>query len=268
MKSGIVLIFEHRSIMLSASLLTTLIVALSIAASPVEVRDSLITLPIARRLNISNGTINISQHDQARVDASPLDHRDFDIPTLNVGIKYTVAIGIGNIDTRCKFNLEREVAAANGLSYTDQLMIDTGSANTWIGAAKPYVRASTSVDLNQRVAVQDIMEGNQYNDTLIFVNNGVRITQQSIGVASGGTHLQGLDGILGIGPVALTLNSLTNQPEETIPTVTHNLYAQYTIVQELVSLSFEPMSANELTYGVIGFGAIDRTRYTGSIGWV
>src|SRR6267154_2192218 len=266
MKSGIVLIFEHRSIMLSASLLTTLIVALSIAASPVEVRDSLITLPIVRRLITSNGTINISQHDQARVDASPLDRRDFDNPILNVGVEYTIAVGIGDRGTKCKFNLEREVAAANGLSYTDQLIIDTGTANTWIGAAKSYVHTTTSVYLNQPVVVPGIMEGNAYNDIVVF-NNNIRITQQMIGVTLGGTNLRGLDGILGIGPVALTLNTLTNQPEETIPTVTHNLYAQYTIVQELVSLSFEPMSANELTYGVIGFGAIDRTRYTGSIAW-
>src|SRR6267154_5330383 len=81
------LMFQHRSIMLSASLLTTLILALSIAALPIEVRNSLITLPIARRLNTANGTINISQHDQARVDAgcfaSPLDRRAFAKPIIN-----------------------------------------------------------------------------------------------------------------------------------------------------------------------------------------
>ena len=101
--------FQHRSIMLSASLLTILILALSIAASPVEVRNSLVTLPIARRLNTSNGTINILQQDQARVDAlkdrfaSPLDRRDFEKPILNEGLMYTVTVSIGN--PSCKFNL-------------------------------------------------------------------------------------------------------------------------------------------------------------------
>ena len=106
--------FQHQLIMLSASLLTTLILALSIAASPVEVRNSLVILPIARRLNTSNGTINISQQDHARVDAlkdrfaSPLDRRDFDMPILNEGMFYTVSVSIGSLDTNCKFNLERD----------------------------------------------------------------------------------------------------------------------------------------------------------------
>ena len=103
--------FQHRSIMLSASLLTTLILALSIAASPVEVHNSLVTLPIARRLNTSNGTINILQQDQARVDvlkdrfASPLDRRDFDKPIVNEAMMYTVIVSIGSLDTNCKCNL-------------------------------------------------------------------------------------------------------------------------------------------------------------------
>src|SRR6267154_1125386 len=130
--------FQHRSIMFFASLLTTLILVLLIAASPVEGHNSFITLPIIRRLNIFNGTINISQQDQARVDAlegrfaSPLDSRNFNKPILNGALTYTVTVGVGSpsLDIQCKCNLEREIAAANGLSYTDQLIVDTGSANT------------------------------------------------------------------------------------------------------------------------------------------
>src|SRR6267154_4816979 len=109
---------QYRSIMLSASLLTTLILALSIAASPVELRNSFITLPITRRLNTSSGTINISQQDEARVDAlvdrfaSPLDPRSFNTPILNLVFCYTVTLAIGSLDTNCKFILEREIAAA------------------------------------------------------------------------------------------------------------------------------------------------------------
>ena len=67
--------------MFSAFLLTILFMALPIAASPVDIRDSVITLPITRRLNTSNGTMNILEHDRARaaalmgISASPLDHR-------------------------------------------------------------------------------------------------------------------------------------------------------------------------------------------------
>src|SRR6267154_3259029 len=127
--------FEHRSIMFSAFLLTTLFMALSVAASPVDVRNSVVTLPITRRLNTSNGTINILEHDRARaaafkgISASPLDRRDASIPIVNVAFNYVANVAIGNPPHYCKFNLEREIAAANGSSYTDELVIDTGSAN-------------------------------------------------------------------------------------------------------------------------------------------
>ena len=102
--------FEHRSIMLPAAiLLTTLLLALSIAASPVEIRKSPIPLPIARRLNTANETINILQHDQARVAAlkrrsgSPLDRRDASIPIINGGLAYVANVGVRSPATNCKF---------------------------------------------------------------------------------------------------------------------------------------------------------------------
>src|SRR6267154_839120 len=99
----------------SASLLTTLFLALSIVASPV-VSNSTVTLPIARRLNTSNGAINILQHDRARMaalkrrSASPLDRRaSFGQPIINTGFNYVTPVGIGDPQdlTTCKFNLEK-----------------------------------------------------------------------------------------------------------------------------------------------------------------
>ena len=98
------------------SALTTLLLALSIAASPVEARNSPVTLPVARRLNTSNGTMNILQHDQARVGAlkgcpaSPFDRRDAGFATmLNGGTGYDAMIGIGSPSNNCKFNLEKKL---------------------------------------------------------------------------------------------------------------------------------------------------------------
>src|SRR6267154_2370676 len=110
--------FEHRSIMSSASLLTTLLLAMSIAASPVEVHNSPVTLRIARRLNTSNGTMNILQHDQAHVDAlkdrSTSRPVGTSIPILNGGVSYVAAIGVGEPPNYCKFNLEKNIAVADG----------------------------------------------------------------------------------------------------------------------------------------------------------
>src|SRR6267154_4164978 len=109
---------EHRSIMSSASLLTTLLLALSIAASPVEVRNSPVTLRIARRLNTSNGTMNILQDDQAHVAAlkdRSASRPGASIPILNEGHGYVASIGFGEPSNYCKFNLEKNIAVANWL---------------------------------------------------------------------------------------------------------------------------------------------------------
>src|SRR6267154_4516965 len=146
-------------IMFSAFLLTTLFMALSITASPVDVRNCVITLPITRRLNTSNGTINILEHDRARaaalkgISASPLDRRITSDPIVNVAFNYVANVVIGNFHFSCKFNLEREIAAANGSSYTDELIIDTGSANTWVGANKQYVETPTSVNTGKNMNI-------------------------------------------------------------------------------------------------------------------
>lgn len=49
-----------------SSLLTTLTLALFVAANPVVIRDSLITLPIVKRIG-NNGTVSLLARDQARV---------------------------------------------------------------------------------------------------------------------------------------------------------------------------------------------------------
>jgi len=109
------------------------------------------------------------------------------------------------------------------------------------------------------------MSGDEYSDTVTFGDN-FRITDQSIGISPQGNSptVGGADGIIGLGSVILTEDTLTNQPTATIPTVTQNLYSQDTISQELFSLSFEPINANE---NEPTFGTTEPTRYTGPIGW-
>lgn len=93
----------------AASLLTTLLLALSIAASPVEIRNSPVTLPIARRLNTSGGTINLLQHDQSRaaalksVGGDTLNRRTGSIAVTNDAVSYIAAVGVGSPATTCGF---------------------------------------------------------------------------------------------------------------------------------------------------------------------
>ena len=57
---------------------------------------------------------------------------------LNDAVNYVAMVGIGSPASDCKLNLERNIAAANGFSYADELIVDTGSAVTWIGANEDY----------------------------------------------------------------------------------------------------------------------------------
>ncbi|KAG1783686.1 aspartic peptidase domain-containing protein [Suillus placidus] len=255
----------------AASLLTILLLALSIAGSRFEVGNSPITLPIARRLNTSGGTINLLQHDKARAAAlkdhsiSTHDRRAGSIPATNDAIGYTAAIGVGSPAT----------------TYT--LIVDTGSSNTWVGATTPYKMTSTSVNTGQPVMVDygsgaflgmtyndikylRLSTGTEYTDT-VTLGSGLTITHQSIGVASTSTGFTGIDGILGIGPVDLTVDTLINSPATTIPTVTDNLYGQGTISQNVVAIFFEPPTSPKVINGELTFGGTDATKYTGSIAY-
>ena len=49
--------------------------------------------------------------------------------------------------------ISRKIAAANGLAYTDNLIVDSGSGNTLIGSGTKYKPTSTSVDTQQPLKI-------------------------------------------------------------------------------------------------------------------
>ncbi|KIN93244.1 hypothetical protein M404DRAFT_1009105 [Pisolithus tinctorius Marx 270] len=244
-----------------ASLLTTVVLALSIVASAVEVRSPSITLPFARSLNTRGGTLNLLKHDQARATAlrdrdnastaGKLDRRQINIPASNEAVHYIAAVGVGSPAT------------------TYNLIVDTGSSNTWVGAGTPYVVTSTSVNTGEPVTVHhgsSSFSGTEYTDT-VTLDSSLTINQQSIGVASTSTGYSGVDGVLGLGPEALTLGTLTNQPSTQIPTVIQNLFSQGTIPEEVVGISFEPTTSTSSINGELTFGGTDSSKYTGTLNY-
>ncbi|KAG2357595.1 aspartic proteinase [Suillus spraguei] len=241
----------------AASLLTVLLLALSITGSPVEVRNSPVTLPIVGRLNFFNGNVSLLQHDKARLAAfrdSSTRGRTIGTPVTNsdIALGYIAAVGVGSPPT------------------TYNLVVDTGSSNTWVGANAKYVATKTSVSTHQPVEVDygsgffsgmtytSIMR-TEYIDT-VTLGSGLTITKQSIGVASTSSGFTGVDGILGLGPVNLTESSLTNLPTTTIR-------LQGTIPQHVISVFFEPSSSQAETKGELTFGGTDATKYTGDIAY-
>ncbi|KAF9447010.1 acid protease [Macrolepiota fuliginosa MF-IS2] len=247
--------------MFSTALLTTILLALSVAANPVvQVRNSHISLPLSRRLNTTSAH-NLLRHDVQRVKAlkarakaalgGELSFEEaavIDEQVDNQAVTYIASIGVGTPPT------------------TYQLLVDTGSSNTWVGATTAYARTSSSVQTSNRVSVtygSGSFSGTEFLDAVHI--SSLVIPQQSIGVASRSSGFQGTDGILGIGPVDLTQGTLSPATSSLIPTVTDNLFSQGSITANEIGISFEPTTSDEVLNGELAWGGTDSSKFSGSI---
>ncbi|KAK2465535.1 hypothetical protein APHAL10511_002427 [Amanita phalloides] len=246
--------------MFSKTFQSIIILALGIAANATVVTRTPTKLALSRHFNMT-GTHNIVQLDQAR--ARHLNNRvtekqvaaSFAIvngPIANEGTFYTASVGIGNPPTQY------------------ELLVDSGSSNTWIGARTPYNPTSTSTQTPNNVTVSygsGSFSGREWVDQVTLAS-GLVIEKQSIGVASKSSGFKGVDGILGIGPVDLTHGTLSPGSSETIPTVTHNAFSQGSIDHESVAVSFEPITTTGEINGELTWGGIDDSKFTGSINYI
>ncbi|KAG2354919.1 hypothetical protein BDR07DRAFT_1304712 [Suillus spraguei] len=231
--------------MLSVASLLALL-TFSIMASPVKVRNSRVTLPMTRRLTFSNVT-DLLRRDEARLAAfsdSTYDRHAY-VPLTNTGLSYVVSLDIG----ARKYNL----------------IVDSGSVMTWVGANTPFERSTVGVNTGKPMSFDygyGSFRGTLFKDT-IYITEEITIPQMQIGVAS---ESQGIafDGILGIGPTAAGLGA-TDSPEDAIQTVTDRLFKQDTISQPVVGVFFQPSVMDQVTYGELSFGGADPYLHRGDI---
>lgn len=242
-----------------SSLLSILLLAFAVSANPVVVRDNLVRLPIARQVNVTSMG-HILKNDQARAAAlrtigearsSGRLQKDavISVGVQNQAVTYVASVGVGSPAT------------------TYSLLIDTGSSNTWVGAGKSYAKTSTSTQTKDSVSVtygSGSFSGTEFTDT-VSLGSGLTINKQSIGVASTSQGFDGVDGILGIGPVDLTVGTLSPDTRSTIPTVTDNLFSQGVISANEIGISFEPTTQQVANNGELTFGGTDSSKFTGSI---
>ncbi|KAG6894227.1 hypothetical protein C0992_006981 [Termitomyces sp. T32_za158] len=244
--------------MIPASLLSTLFLVLTVSANPIVVRESQVKLPLARRLNVTS-VHNLLRHDvdrakflRARAEAKlsgASTQAVINEPIDNQAVTYVASIGVGNPAT------------------TYELLVDTGSSNTWVGASKPYVQTGTSVETGNSVSVtygSGSFSGLEFTDT-VTISNGFFIPGQSIGAASTSTGFEGVDGIIGIGPVDLTLGTLSPDTDTLVSTVTDNAFSLGIITSDELGISLEPTNAAESFNGEITWGGTDSSKFTGTI---
>ncbi|KAF7985434.1 hypothetical protein HWV62_5163 [Athelia sp. TMB] len=159
--------------------------------------------------------------------------------------------------------LDNYVANVKVGSQTFSLVVDTGSSNTWVGAGTKY---NGGISTGKSVSVgygSGKFSGTEYTDTVSI--GSATVKSQSIGVASSSTGFTGVDGIVGFGPVDLTL--LTVSGSLTVPTFLDNLKSQGTISNEILGVYFAPEFGGDTddANGELTFGGVDSSKYTGSL---
>jgi hypothetical protein len=94
---------------------------------------------------------------------------------------------------------------------------------------------------------------------------GLTVSKQSVGVASQAQGFDGVDGILGVGPVDLTEDTVDGL--NTVPTFLDNLKKQGSISTEVLGVYFAPESGSDDddANGELTLGGTDSSKYSGSI---
>ncbi|KAI0741300.1 acid protease [Daedaleopsis nitida] len=244
----------------SSSFFSLLLALTLVDATPVvQMRDSRVSLSIAKKFNFT-GSSTILARDQARakflqakakarLSGVPLSSDVVSTPADNQVVSYIAEVGVGNP------------------AKTFNLIIDTGSSNTWVGATQPFTQTSTTRQTRDRLAVDygsGFVRGTEFIDT-VNLGPGLTIVGQSLGVATSSGGFDGVDGILGIGPVDLTVDTLSPDTTSTVPTVTDNLFAQGIIPEDLVAVSFEPSNSIEIVNGELTWGGTDSSKFVGAL---
>ncbi|KAH7909946.1 acid protease [Hygrophoropsis aurantiaca] len=229
---------------------TVLLAAVLLATS--SSASSFISTPITK-LNRSGAYLKGSP-DADRARAAFLKSRASGgattVPASNLAyVQYTTSVGVGSPATY--YNL----------------VVDTGSSNTFVGTGKKYVRTSTSEATGETVNVtygSGYFSGLEYTDTVTLASTLV-ITKQSIGDALEYADFEGVDGIVGVGPTDLTQGTLSPDTNAMIPTVMDNALKQGWITEEILGVSFAPATSYNDTNGALTYGGIDESLYTGDI---
>ncbi|KAI0768263.1 acid protease [Trametes elegans] len=244
-------------------LIVALTLAVGAAASPAPVQvPNLVSLPMAKRLNLT-GTSTLLAHDQARV--RNLRAR---ANAQSSGLSLS-ANAIGKIDAENELVDYVVRVQVGDPSTVFNLLVDTGSSNTWVGAGTPFVKSRSTQATKDAVSVvygSGEFSGawKQFLDR-IDLGSGLIVNGQSIGVADQSQGFEGVDGVLGIGPSGLTIGSLSPDTKTAIPTVTDNLFAQGKLSANQVSVSFQPTNQDNNFNGELAFGGIDNSKFIGNI---
>ncbi|CAE7145028.1 unnamed protein product [Rhizoctonia solani] len=216
------------------------------------------SLPILVNFKPLDKGLTLVDRDRARIQTLLGRHKKRaktkSVGLKNTGAEYTIKVGFGSPPTY----------------WEDNLLIDTGSAYTWINADRGYIKTETSIKQEGQEFFADYLWGfafgAHYKD-LVTLSPTLSIANMPFGVASF-TDLEGIDGILGLGPASLSQGVLKPNNNELVPTIMDALVAQNQIRHNIFGLSFAPFTSQGKVDGRLSFGAVNRRKWTGKLNWV
>ncbi|KAG6334303.1 hypothetical protein ID866_4782 [Astraeus odoratus] len=237
-------------------LLTTILFILSVVATPIEIRSNSVTLPFTKIVDVGGGAHYLLQQNRARAQAL---------------VKQDISITVNSLGRRVSVPVTQSQAVAYvaqvyfGRATTPyNLVVDTGSSNTWVGATVgSWTPDNSTTSNNEEVTVvygSGQMTGKLYTGPVSF-GSGITVRKQGFAAATEAIGFQGYDGILGIGPEDLTKGTVKPDVITTIPTVTQNLRKAGIVQETLVGIYFEPSTTADAQNGELSFGASDSNAF-------
>ncbi|KAF8317958.1 putative aspartic protease [Clavulina sp. PMI_390] len=232
---------------LASQLAVAASIASLVAAAPAP--GSTIILPVKKGTSGNKITAKgVVERDQARIagyNGRTLEKRASSGTVSNADVSYLAPV------TFC--------------STTYQLIVDTGSSNTWAGAgsSKPSSCGSASGGTFSVSYGSGTVSGNERSGSVSF--GGLTVSSQSFGSATKSSGFTGVDGIIGFGPVDLTEGTVSGL--STVPTFTDNLYSSGAISTETLGVYFAPESGSDTddANGELTLGGVDTSKYTGTL---
>jgi len=143
------------------------------------------------------------------------------------------------------------------------LLIDTGSANSWI--RKGYKASKTTSkrtgDTIEATYGLGYFSGSEYLDAVKLA--GLTARKYSISAATESEGFSDVGGILAMGPKALSQGNSDKDPSKQVPSFVETLFAQKIITAPIFSIYFQPTSLVTAQNGMITIGSFDTTHGVG-----
>lgn len=197
--------------------------------APAEEMKPAVILSMKHAMNVTS-IKNLVAKGQARLNkingGADIVARDGSGTVINDISSYLAPMSIGGktwdliVDTGCMllfflFLFENSTSLTPRRTFCFFLFLSTdldhAASNTWCGAQSRCEGTSTGKSTGGRVSVSygsGSFSGSEYTDVVEF--GGLTVRSQSIGAASSAQGFQGVDGILGLGPVELTESTVSN----------------------------------------------------------